>query len=205
MFKSIRLLATAAFTLACASAQAGYVSTANGVNFTYQGVDANTFTVRIQNALDATGSWTDATHLGYLAVKGLGAMSGLTGVSVSIASVSGISWSYTRTELNSNGCNTSGGGTTLCLDANPDVPLSNDLLFTIDLLGSGINISGVTAPQLKVGFTALQSGSYAVVGDLSTGAMTLAATSSSVPEPASLALAGLALAGACAARRRIRG
>ena len=158
MSKSIRLIAAALLAAATAGAHADYVYTTQGVDFTYHGVDANTFTLRIQHALDATGSWDAATHLGYLGFKNLGDLSTVTGVNVAVAPTPSttVNWTYTAGELTGNGCNANANSNSICLDATPDLPLSNDLLFTIDLLGAGINISNVTAPLLKASFTVWQ-------------------------------------------------
>lgn len=220
MSKSIRLLAAAVLTaLAATSAHADFVYSTQGVSFTYHGVDSDTFTLRIQNALEATGNWGPATHLGYLGFKNLGDLSTLTAadVTVSPTPVNIIQWTYTAGELTGNGCNANSSSGAICLDATPDLPLSNDLLFTIDLHGSGIDLSTVTAPQLKAGFTVWQAASgkpgtngykpagYAQTGDLLAQTLQSAdAPAGRLPEPASLALAGLALAGAALARSRVR-
>lgn len=217
--KSLRLLAAAALTVLASAAHADFVHSAQGVDFTFHGVDANTFTLRIEHALDATGNWASATHLGYLGFKGLGDLTGLTGVNVAVTPAPGgnITWTYARGELASNGCNANANSDGICLDATPDLALSNNLLFTIDLVGSGIDITQVTAPLLKTSFTVWQAASgkpgtggfkpagYATTGDLMAQTLVTDAVGGTLPEPASLGLAGLALAGLALARRRQRG
>jgi hypothetical protein len=157
--------------------------------------------------------WASATHLGYLGFKDLGSLSTLTGVQVAVnpAPASSIQWAYTVGEVTGNGCNANANSNAICLDATPDLPLSNDLLFTIDLIGSGINIANVTAPHLKASFTVWQEATrnkaagFVTSGDQLAQTLAANATANNLPEPASLALAGLALAGLALARRRIRG
>lgn len=214
MSKSIRLLIASTLTaLAATSAQADFVYSNQGVDFTYHAIDADSFSLRIQNALDATGDWATATHLGYLGFKNIGTLGTLTGATVTItpAPATTIQWALAAGELTGNGCNANANSNAICLDASPDVALTNDLLFTIDLKGTGIDLSGATAPQLKASFTTYQAATrnkpeaYVQTGSLIGETLQSNAVVQRLPEPASLALAALALAGAAAARRRSRG
>lgn len=228
---SIHRACAAALTLICASAHASYVLSSQGVNFEFNQLDADSFTFKITNAGNATGNWSTDTHLGFLGFKDLGPLAGITGATVTnISPASSSVWNYSPQELNGNGClgGVSGG---ICLDANPDIPITNSMLFQVDLIGAVLAIDPTVGPHLKVGFTYwvddkgdpdknnFVPAHYEIGGDLLSLNMQFAACTSPncngggggggaggggdrpLPEPASLALAGLALLAAGQARR----
>lgn len=208
MFKPLQIVA-ASLLVAASAAQAASVVSSQGVTFTYDALDADSFTLRIQNAPAATGNWGPATHLGFLAFKDLGSFATLSGVQVSLDTGAGTSWSFTTGELTGQGCgkNKVNGLAGLCIDAPQDLQLSNDMLLTVNLQGTGIQLSSDGTPHLKVGFTALSAtgnrpASYALVGDLLSQPMATSGVVSSVPEPASVAMLCLGLAVLGAANRR---
>ena len=138
MSKSFRLLAAAALTALAASAHADFVTSSQGVNFTFHTVDSDTFTLRIQNADNATGNWAPADYLSFLGFDAItGAQQTVTGAQVTVNPAQNpvTSWSFTAAQLTGQGCGNAGNSGAICLDANPNVLLSSDLLFTVNLLG----------------------------------------------------------------------
>lgn len=210
-------LATISLSLACASAHADYQLTYNNVTFQFIQTSTSSFTFKISNLDNRTGNWAPDTHLGFLAFKDLGPLAGITGATVTnVQPVSSSVWTYSTQELNGNGClgGNSGG---ICLDANPDILLANDMVFQINLLGTTLALAP-TGPHLKVGFTFFndKKGVQEIGGDLLSKSMPFvqgctvncgggsSGGGGSVPEPASVALIGLALLAAGSQARRQR-
>jgi len=151
--KFFRGACVTALSLASLAAQASFVLTSQGVVFTFNQLDSDSFTLRIVGAPDATGNWANDTHLGFFAFKDLGPLTGITGATVTnIQPTSTSVWSYSANELNANGCagGASGG---ICLAANPNIALTSDMLFQVDLAGTTLAIDQIVGPHLKLGFT----------------------------------------------------
>jgi len=194
--KLIALTLMLAGTLAASVASAAHVLSFQNTTFTIAQVDNNTFTLRIQNALNANGDWGNANYLDNMAFKDIG--TGFTGAVLTPGQ-----WSYSANELSANGCygGASGG---LCFDAVPAMALTNDMLFTIDVLGANLNFAA-TGPHLKLRFLALAD-SGRKEGSLLSQSLPLMLPPDEfrVPEPASLFLLVLAMFSLSLMRRATR-
>jgi hypothetical protein len=167
-----------------------------GVLFGFNQIDSDTFTLRIKGALDATGNWTSATALDNLGFKDLGFDP--TGGTLTPGN-----WVWSPNELNANGC-AGGDNGGVCFDAAPAFALTNDMTFTIDLTGGALNLGESLTPHLKLRFVDAAGNK---VGDLLSQTMTYLPPGSPdpfsfVPEPTSVALAGLGLFAVALTRRK---
>ena len=118
-----------------------------GVTWTTTSIDSNTMTLRIQGALSsATPDWSNITHLWTLGINPVG--------TVTTATITPPG-TFSGNELNANGC---AGGLSgkACFTFSPMLNLTDDMLFTVDFTGTGLDMEAVF--HVKVGFVCATEG-----------------------------------------------
>lgn len=192
-----KFLLSALVALAAVGAQASptFTTTEQGVGFTFNQTDNDSFTLRIVGAVDATGDWGPATHLNAVSFKNLG-----------FDPTGGVgnpgNFGFSPLELNANGCSggDSGGA---CFTAASPYSLTNDMLFTFDLTGGVLDMGQFDPVHLKIQFLNAAGNKQ---GTLLSRDLTWVPPDGdprgNVPEPASLALVGLGLMAAGVVTRR---
>jgi hypothetical protein len=169
---------------------AAFPSTANtltfqGVTFETQAQDADTLTLSVTNALNATGNWTNIAWFRNFEIKNVGNVTGAT--------LAG--WTVNVDDNLANAGCSGGNQMGACFTSSPLLALSNSMSFTIDFTGTNLDFS---SPHLKVNFLD-NPGQQMASGDLLSQNITAA-----IPEPETYALmlAGLGAVGFMAKRRR---
>lgn len=210
--------AVSAITAFAPVAHSAYVLSFQGVDFTIDVLDDNTFKLTMEGALSASGDWADATSLSALGFKGLGVDFSASGVSATLVSVPADStaWVGLNAELNAQGCSTNGNpDQAICFSGVPALSLTDLMTFTVDISGATLDVSD-DGPHLKLKFLDAdgkkagsllsqdlpwESSSSSGLASSSSG---LASSSGNVPEPSSsvLALLGLGLVGGSFLLRR---
>jgi len=162
-----------------------YSLTFQDVTFSVDLIDSNTFRFRIQNALNASGDWTDAVSIKSFSFKDIGnsrQWKGRPGT-----------WVYHHNELNESAdCSTgrdAGKENKHCFLAPFAVALTNDMVWTIDFGSGAFNIAS-TGPHLKVKFLDARGKKE---GRLLSKSLPLTIPPAQVPEPMTgvLLLSGL--------------
>jgi len=142
---------TAALALGAMSANAITVNTLvfQGVTWTTTSVDADSMTLRIENALSSgSGNWANIAWLWTLQVDPIG--------TVTSAIITPNGQSNTGGELNANGC-AGGNSGKACFVFDPVMALTDNMLFTVDFVGGSLDMEGLF--HVKVGFLCEADGS----------------------------------------------
>lgn len=183
---AIPALASAAMAIGTSALAASL--TYQDVTFESMAVDEDTMVFSILNATNATGNWSSINYLKGFEIKDVG---GVTGV----ASISPSNVTPLDLNMNANGCPGPAGNQGMCFIASTPITLTDSMSWEITFIGTNLNFS---SPHIKVNF-------YESVGQTkATGDLLSMNLTTPVPEPETYAmlLAGLAVMGFVARRRR---
>ena len=165
-------------------AVSGFAASANfyvtqGVTFTTTAVDSDTMTLRIENLLSGpsgTDNWVPVQYFGAFDLRNIGDVTGGT-----VTYTSGFDSGVLGKQVSGNSVNCAGNGGTgvICFNLDPDLAVTDDMLFTIDFTTDGT--LDFSLPHLRVAFL-VNAGDTSAQGDL---------LSKDIPVPGPIVGAGL--------------
>jgi PEP-CTERM motif-containing protein len=211
---AVGLVALSAAVVPIAHANPFISAPFQGVTFTINVIDADTFTFTIAGATTATGDWAGIQFLSAFDFKDLG-QNFSAGNATAIAtynSGAGGPYAGANNQLSAANISCSAGGSpndSICFNINPDLALLASMTFTIDIT-NGVSLLtsiGAAGPHLQIAFTNTQGGDK--VGTLysqniasSSGSSSGSSGQVSEPNSGMLALLGLVMLGSMMWLRR---
>lgn len=178
-----------------------------GVTFTVDIIDADTFTFTIAGATTATGDWSGIQFLSAFDFKELGQNFSTGNATATATYNSGAGGPYVglNSQLSSNNLACSTGGSpndSICFAIDPDLALLAVMQFTIDIT-NGVSLFtsiGPDGPHLQIAFTSTQGGDKTGTlysQDIPSSSGSSSGSSGQLPEPNSglLTLLGVVMLG----------